>query len=288
MFIIEMKKEWKKAVGILKQSGGKQWFFSAILLFTGIILLLINIGVISLEIKQLFVMSIPFLIALEGLKWLINSIRRRRTGKFTVGLFLFIFGLLLILDVFDIISFSYGDWLKLWPVILIGIAFMVIWKKNHIKFSFSNDDPFEGENDGRPKADGQPGTVKSAKERTKVNKGFIIGDVKYNQPNWPLESMRLYNVIGDYYFDLSKAYIPEGETPIHLKGWIGDVKMLIPEGIAVDIKVEGNVGDIKVFDQKSSDIKPNLHYRSGDYEDAEKKISIVIEFKIGSVRINRV
>ncbi|WP_456271901.1 cell wall-active antibiotics response protein LiaF [Bacillus sp. AK031] len=272
----------------MRHSGGKQWFFSAILLFTGIILLLINIGVISLEIKQLFVISIPFLIALEGLKWVINSIRWKRTGKFTVGLFLFIFGILLILDVFDFISFSYGDWLKLWPVILIGIAFMVIWKKNKIKFSVSSDYPFEKENSGNREADEQHKADKHEKQRTKVNRGLIIGDVKFNQPNWPLESMRLYNVIGDYYFDLSKAYIPEGETPIHLKGWIGDVKMLIPEDIPVDIKVEGNVGDIKVFDQKSSDIKPSLHYRSDDYEEAEKKISIVIEFKIGSVRINRV
>lgn len=265
----------------MKNSGGKQWFFSAILLFTGIVVLLINIGVISLEIKQLFVIFIPFLIFIEGAKWLYTSFKWKRTLKFTMGLFLFIYGGLLLLDVFDVMEFSYGDWLKLWPVGLIGFAFMVFWKKSGIRVRITDDYPFEDHpnlNDSE----------RIKKNRTKVNRGFIIGDVKFNEPNWPLEPMRLYNMIGDYYFDISKAYVPDGETPIYIKGWIGDVKMLIPEDLPVDIHVAGSIGDIKIFGQKSSDIKPNLSYRSPGYEQAEKKLKIMIECSIGSVRINKV
>ncbi|WP_052302396.1 cell wall-active antibiotics response protein LiaF [Bacillus sp. SG-1] len=264
----------------MKNSGGKQWFFSAILLMTGVVLLLINIGVISLEIKQLFVIFIPLLILLQGLKWMVNSIKWRRSIKFTFGLFLFIYGGLLILDTFDAVSFSYGEWWKLWPVSLMGFAFMVLWKKSQM--TLPGEDSFDRETKGKKK------TLKSEKKRVKVKRGYIVGDVKFNQPNWPLESMRLYNMIGNYYFDISKAYIPEGETPIHLKGWVGDVKMLIPEDIPVDIRVEGSVGDIKIFGQKSADIKPNLTYRSPGYDEAEKKLKIMIEFSIGSVRINKV
>jgi lia operon protein LiaF len=264
----------------MNNSGGKQWFFSAILLFTGVVFLLINIGVISLEIKQLFVIFIPFLILVEGVKWLYTSLKWRRTLKFTMGLFLFIYGGLLLLDVFGIMAFSYWDWWKLWPVSLIGFAFMVLWKKSRIRVRITDDYPFEDET--------EPHNERGKKKRIKVNRGFIIGDVKFNQPNWPLEPMRLYNMIGDYYFDISKAYVPEGETPIQIKGWIGDVKMLIPEDIPVDIYVAGSIGDIKIFGQKSSDIKPNLSYRSPGYEEAEKKLKIEIEFSIGSVRINKV
>lgn len=275
-----MRKEWLKAVWKLKNSGGKQWFFSAILLMTGVVLLLINIGVISLEIKQLFVIFIPLLILLQGLKWMVNSIKWRRSIKFTFGLFLFIYGGLLILNTFDAVSFSYGEWWKLWPVSLMGFAFMVLWKKSQM--TLPGEDSFDRETKGKKE------TLKREKKRVKVNRGYIVGDVKFNQPNWPLESMRLYNMIGNYYFDISKAYIPEGETPIHLKGWVGDVKMLIPEDIPVDIRVEGSVGDIKIFGQKSADIKPSLTYRSPGYDEAEKKLKIMIEFSIGSVRINKV
>ncbi|MGD6965409.1 hypothetical protein FZC78_15175 [Rossellomorea vietnamensis] len=264
----------------MNNSGGKQWFFSAILLFTGVVFLLINIGVISLEIKQLFVIFIPFLILIEGVKWLYTSLKWRRTLKFTMGLFLFIYGGLLLLDVFGVMAFSYWDWWKLWPVSLIGFAFMVLWKKSRIRVRITDDYPFEDETELH--------NERRKKKGIKVNRGFIIGDVKFNQPNWPLEPMRLYNMIGDYYFDISKAYVPEGETPIQIKGWIGDVKMLIPEDIPVDIYVAGSIGDIKIFGQKSSDIKPNLSYRSPGYEEAEKKLKIEIEYSIGSVRINKV
>jgi lia operon protein LiaF len=267
----------------VKNSGGKQWFFSAVLLMSGIVLLLINIGVISLEIKQIFVIFIPFLILIHGLKWMFTSIKWRRSIKFTFGLFLFIYGGLIILDIFQLVSFTYGDWWRLWPVSLIGFAFMVIWKKSQFKVTFSSDDdPFDEEEkvqNERPAG---------GKTKVKVNRGNFIGDVTFNQPNWPLESMRLFNMIGNYYFDISKAYVPEGETPIYLKGWVGDVKMLIPEDIPVDINVEGSIGDIKIYGQKSADIKPNLYYRSPGYDEAEKKLKIIIEFTIGSVRINKV
>ncbi|WP_113928221.1 hypothetical protein [Bacillus sp. P14.5] len=129
----------------MKSSGGKQWFFSAILLFTGIVFLLINIGVISLEIKQLFVIFIPFLILIEGAKWIYTGLKWRRMIKFTLGLFLFIYGGLLLLDVFEIMAFSYGDWWKLWPVGLIGFAFMLLWKKSRIRVTVTDDYPFRDE-----------------------------------------------------------------------------------------------------------------------------------------------
>ncbi|RIW35352.1 hypothetical protein D3H55_08125 [Bacillus salacetis] len=267
----------------MKNSGGKQWFFSAVLLLSGIVLLLINIGVISLEIKQLFVILLPLLFVLQGLKWLYSGLKWRGMLKFTFGLFFLIYGALLILSSFEAVIFTYGDWWKLWPVSLIGFAFMVLWKKSQIRVTFSSDGLTDEEEEAAFKK-----RYGETKERIKVNKGNFIGDVKYNQPNWPLESMRLSNMIGNYYFDISKAYIPEGETPIYLKGWIGDVKMLIPEDIPVDIKIDGSIGDIKLFGQKSSDIKPNMNYRTPGYENAEKKIKIIIEFSIGSVRINKV
>jgi lia operon protein LiaF len=262
----------------LKNSGGKQWFFSAVLLLTGVVLLFINIGVISLEIKQLFVMFIPLLLLFQGLKWMYSGVKWKRMFKFTFGLFLSIYGALLILDSFEVVSFHYGDWWKLWPVSLIGFAFTVLWKKSRIRVMYSSDD-FLDEDDI---------VQKKEYEKVKINKSHFIGDIKYNQPNWPLESMRLSNMIGSYYFDISKAYIPEGETPIYLKGWIGDVKMLIPEDIPVDISIDESIGDIKLFGQKSSDIKPTMSYRSPGYEEAEKKIKIFIEFSIGSVKINKV
>ncbi len=110
--------------------------------------------------------------------------------------------------------------------------------------------------------------------------------MKFNGPNWPLESMDLFNLIGDYYFDFGKAYIPEGKTVIRINGKIGDVKMLIPEDVPVDIQIKVKIGDIRMFKNKVEN--QSLHYRSPDFDASTKKIYMEISLSIGSIRINHV
>ncbi len=191
------------------------------------------------------------------------------------------------LDRLQVVDFHYGSWWKLWPLLIIAIAIHRVLVNKPIKVSISNEFPYE-----KPS---KKDFINKAKEldeiipkKNKMNRGFIVGDIRFSEPNWPLENMKLYNAIGDYYFDFSKAYIPEGETPIEIKGWIGDVKMIIPENIPVEIKLKVQVGDVKLFDQKSADLRSELFYRSPDYEQAGKKINLLIDVKIGSIRITRI
>jgi len=52
--------------------------FSFCLLVVGIVLLLVNLGVISLEIKQLFVVLYPFLLFVYGIVLLISSVKKNK------------------------------------------------------------------------------------------------------------------------------------------------------------------------------------------------------------------
>jgi lia operon protein LiaF len=95
-------------------------------------------------------------------------------------------------------------------------------------------------------------------------------------------------MIGDYFIDFSKAFIPEKETQVIVRGWIGDVKMIIPENVPVMIQSTINVGDIRIFDQKTGDINRSLHYKSPGYDEASRKLKIAVQVKIGSIRIDKV
>ncbi len=278
----------------MKYKSNKQWLLSGFLLIVGIILLLMNLGVISLEIKQLLVELIPVAFVFIGLRWLIDCFMKKSLSKLLFGLFLFSYGLLLLFDRFNIIEFSYQQWWKLWPILIISFAIKGIFKGHKVRIHFSTDDPTDQKPDYNVTSPSE-----EEKDRYKYNdqkgrkfnqtyKGSLVGDMKFKEPNWPLESMNLYNAIGDYLFDFSKAYIPEGETPVIVKGWVGDCKVLVPENVPVEINVKVKVGDIKLFDQKSSELGSDLFYRSPDYETATKKIKMTIEMKIGSIRINRV
>ncbi|GIN84096.1 hypothetical protein J6TS2_04820 [Heyndrickxia sporothermodurans] len=265
--------------------------FSVILLVIGIALLLMNIGVISLEIREFFIMFIPILFVLFGVIYLVKSIREKSSGPLFLTLFCLPYGLLLILDEQKMIQFSYGDWWKLWPILLVFIAIEKLFFKRKGKIVVKvdknkADQSSENETVHIYKMDLKNQAKKNIKENIKKN--LSVSDVHFNKQNWPLKPMDIHTTIGDFYLDFSKAFIPEEETTIKIKSRIGDVKMLIPEDIPVKIDSKTKVGDIRLFDLKSSETKPHLIFQSPNYEEGIKKIDITIEIGIGSIRIDRV
>jgi lia operon protein LiaF len=262
-----------------------QILFALFLLAFGVGLLLMNIGVISLEIKELIVVSYPFLILAIGVSMFLGKLFRKNKGGLFFSSFLILFSSLLILDRFDYISFGFWDVWKLWPVLIILFALSLLFSKNKIRVQFTDDVPsdiYKGK-----KEDLKEALSEYKNDRKKV-RGLSMGDVSFKESNWALEPMELYNTIGDYYIDFSKAFIPEKETPVTVRGWIGDVKMLVPENIPVHITSKINVGDIRIFDMKTDSLNRSLDYKSEGYDEALRKLNITVDLKIGSIRIDKV
>jgi lia operon protein LiaF len=257
-----------------------QMIFATILLFVGIFLLLLNVGVISLEIKSVLVETYPFFCLLFTFMFLINSLKRKKKGSLFWWFFLFSFSLMLCLDRLTLISFQFGDFWKLWPILFIYYGLVLLISKNKVKVFFNPDVPSESiikvEHGNR-----------SIHSNKKI-KSFTIGDIEFKNSNWSLEPMNLYNSIGDYFIDFSKAFIPEKETPIIVQGWIGDVKMIVPDDVPVRVEAKVKIGDIRIFELRSSDLNRQLVYETPGYHDAVRKLNIKIELKIGSVRIDQV
>ncbi|MGG7621574.1 cell wall-active antibiotics response protein LiaF [Bacillus coreaensis] len=246
------------------------------LLLVGGVLLLVNIGVISLEITELFVVSYPFLLFVIATILFIKALVERVNLFFS--LFLLLFSSILIFDRFGKLDFGFWEFWKLWPYMIIYIAVSILTRRNKIKFHFQEDMPIDAF---------RTMSEKGRKKRKRA-RGFSIGDVSFKQANWSVEPMELYNTIGDYFIDFSQAYIPEKETPIIVQGWIGDVKMIIPEDVPVFVQSYIKVGDIRIFDKETDSINRGLTYQSPGYEEAVRKLKISIELKIGSVRIDKV
>jgi lia operon protein LiaF len=237
----------------------------------GVILLLVNLGVISLEIKELFVVTYPFLILVYGLVVLLQR-------KFGWGSFIVLFSSLLIMDRFGMISFDFLDVWKLWPLLLIYFGLALLFRNKKIKVIYQTDFSSAKQID----------TIQDPDTTLKKIRGVSIGKVTFKKQNWAVEPMDLYNMVGEYFIDFSKGFIPDRETPIRVRGWVGEVKMLIPEDVPVKIDAVIGVGEVKLFDYAQEQIKHVVAYKSDDYDDAVRKLNITIELKIGSVRIDRV
>lgn len=266
--------ELERKGNFVKQKSINQTLFALFLLALGIVLLLINIGVISLEMKELFVVFYPFFLFVIGLILFISNLLRKERKKYTFSLLLLLFSFLLILDRFEVIVFKFADVWKLWPILLILMALSLLFKKSklQIDIDFSSKEPeFSG----------------SDQHEKKIVSG-LIGEVSYKDSNWALEPMMLNNSIGDYFLDLSKAFIPERETPIIINGSIADIKMIIPENIPVNITANSKIGDVRIFDIKGDTLNRTVFYKSQGYDEATRKLKITINVKIGSIRIDKV
>lgn len=245
-----------------------RYILATIIIAVGIILILDNIGIATFNMNNAWLYIYPVLFMVAGLKWMIDRIRFKG-GSWVIGSFFFIFGALLMLDRFDIIVFVFKDVVKLWPLLIIYFGFMFI---------------------GHSKAPVVVDTDKKGRYKKDYHKKefSFVGDIEYNTPNWKLEPMYLSNMAGDFYFDFSKAFIPEKETPINISAWAGDVRILMPENVAFCVNASVIAGDIAVFGQKLDGINRVITYQSNDYEEAVQKINFTLKLKAGSVRIDYV
>ncbi len=90
----------RKKGELLRTPSMNQIAVAVILSGLGVIILLVNLGVISFEIKELFVVTYPFLLIVYGLVVLLLR-------QFGWGLFIVLFSSLLIMDRFGLIAFEF-------------------------------------------------------------------------------------------------------------------------------------------------------------------------------------
>lgn len=265
-----------------------QIIFTICLSVVGVFLLLINIGIIPMEIKEAFILFYPFLLFIYGLYLLIEFFFRKK-GAFFWAMLVSVFSLCLMLDRFEVIQFGFWDIWKLWPLILIQIGVSLLFKKEIVRIEVDNL-PVHCKPSGNHEEGQRVIKISKNKGPTPIKhiKGFSIGDVSMKAQNWALEPINLYNTVGDYFIDFSKAFIPEKETPIIVQGWVGDVKMLVPEDIPVRIYAHIKVGDIRIFNTVSDAVNRKVYFQSTGYEDATRKLDITVKLKVGSIRIDKV
>lgn len=122
------------------------------------------------------------------------------------------------------------------------------------------------------------------------NRSGMIGDVKIGQDYFDLKPMNISHFIGDTVIDLTKAYIPQGETKINISSFIGDVKIFIPNDLDLEICVISSsfLGSNTVLDRHEGGLFKNMNIMPHAYQEADKRIRIHVSVFIGDLRVQRV
>lgn len=239
-----------------------------LLVLFGGVLLLSNFNIISLEMRWTWVNIYPVILLIIGVKIWWDALFRKG-GSWIAGSFLTIFSGLLLLDRAGGFTFSFGDVWQLWPLLFIYIGFGIFFGRN------------------RSKVQVEYGTGGTSFKKSR-SKHMLVGSHSFKEDNWKVEPMDLWNGVGDYRFDFTRAFIPDQDTPIVVRGWVGDVKMFVPKHVPFKVDAHVRTGDIRVANNKAEGMHRSLQYETEDYSSATRRLTISVDLRVGSIRIEQV
>lgn len=244
----------------------------------GILLLLVNMRIISMEITEAIVYFYPVLFVLIGFKWLIEALfSKRRKGNWFWGLVFFAVGLLLMADRFGWIDFSFAMIWKLWPILFVYIGMkMLTGIRGKAKF----------------KADVKKGQAEWKKEFKQKHKERVVNSMVYNSEgstsNQAVEPLSLHSWVVNYENDFTRAFIPDKETPIYMSGWVGNIEILIPEDLEFSITSNSSINNVEIGEFFRKGAGSGFSYQTEKFESAERRLKFQLDFKVLNLAIRRV
>lgn len=119
-----------------------------------------------------------------------------------------------------------------------------------------------------------------------------IGELSLRQHLTPTTLTELedeYRLIGgSFRLDLRQYPFPAGETTVDVNIGGGEIRVVIPEGVAVDVDAELGGGEIRLLDNEQVDGGGITDtYTDSNYEDAERRLRLNLSGGGGQIRVSR-
>jgi hypothetical protein len=166
----------------------------------------------------------------------------RNRGQLIIGGGLILFGLLALFE--SLFNIDIGA--IFWPLVLIGVGALLLLRP---KFA-------------------PPGSEVWFR---------LFGGVNRNGA-WQVRNEEVWMFIGDVRLDLSQAELPPGENTVQVSGFVGDIDLIIPTGIAIDVHSNGFVTSANWFGSKQDHFLTPAIFTSPDYEQAERRLKLITNF----------
>ncbi len=173
----------------------------------------------------------------------------RNRGQAIIGALLIIFGLGILLG--NLLGINL--WRLFWPLLLIGLGAWIILRPSML----------------------EEGTAFTQR---------LLGDIR-RDGQVQVSDEEILVVIGDINLDLREALWPEGETRLSIKGFVGDVRIRVPEDVGVDLSSTAFVSSVRWQDRKEEGIFLPLQLQSENYEMARKRLRVDILHFVSDIKM---
>ena len=104
---------------------------------------------------------------------------------------------------------------------------------------------------------------------------------------WTAVDEELWILIGDAIFDLSQATLPPGETVIRVLGFVGDLKLVVPDTVPVAITSVAFLTPSRIFGAKKDTFLEPFETASEGYAAAESRLRFESWRFVTGVKVRR-
>jgi lia operon protein LiaF len=234
--------------------------------------------------------------------------------KIIFGLILIALGFLLLSRTLDLFYFDFGDIISVaWPLIIIAIGIWLMARRRgehqaadaeaSVTISVQCDRPTPPppvgdlapkavpptyESPPPPGGTEQGARVSQSPESSTAGKlrySKFIGDMFVDCEGIELQNVEIGSFLGDVEIKLHGGKLSPGLNRMIISGFIGDVRVLVPQGMAVFAQSSNFIGDIEMMGRRTSGFGNSLDAQTKNYAEAEAKLYVASNHFIGDVRI---
>jgi lia operon protein LiaF len=118
-----------------------------------------------------------------------------------------------------------------------------------------------------------------------VQKQKIIESLQWNKRPWSLQPMSIWNIIGEIKLDLGLAIWEEPEVTIILQGVIGDIDVILPENVGLQVTSSVVFGQIEIGMEKDAGVLNKMSWQSPNYDTCTNKVKLFVSYIIADVDV---
>jgi predicted membrane protein len=93
--------------------------------------------------------------------------------------------------------------------------------------------------------------------------------------------------VGQLTVDLNAVELPRGETEIECQVGLGELLVIVPEGVAVKADGHAGAGQVDLFDKSDDGEDVDASFTDDGYESAERRLALDLSVGLGEVRLER-
>ena len=113
----------------------------------------------------------------------------------------------------------------------------------------------------------------------------FLGDMVIDFKGISLQNIEVSDGIGDIEMRLKGGVLSSGLNRLVIAGFIGDIRIFIPEGMAWFAHCSNFIGDVELAERRASGFGNNLDGQSANYETAAEKVYIAANSFIGDIKV---